>query len=329
MKTPNRKTIDNTLINSADSEDAKRVVRWFATEEGGEYLAEMMEKDAENLQENTESESIDHEIPSDEMYHYIIRRIRKQGKKRLIITIAATVVPFLLLTGLCIELNSRLDLFSKTEYEEIFVPKKEQMQFIFQDGSRIYLNSESRLRFPKKFGLKERKVELEGEGFFEIAPNKKRPFIVDTKSIRVKVLGTSFNTKAYPDENYISVSLENGVIEVEGDMLKPVNVEPGEKIIYNRKTGTYEIVRPKDIGSYSAWRQKKLVFKDTPLSEVITTLSRVFDIRFEIADLAVLNYSFTLFTENNNIYFVLTELEKIAPISFEQNEGIIYVKPKN
>jgi ferric-dicitrate binding protein FerR (iron transport regulator) len=234
-----------------------------------------------------------------------------------------------LLTGLYIELNHRLDLFSETEYEEIFVPKKKQVQFIFQDGSRVYLNSESRLRFPKKFGLKERKVELEGEGFFEITQNKKRPFIVDTKSIRVKVSGTSFNTKAYPDEDYISVSLENGAIELAGNMLKPLNVKPGEKIIYNRKTGTYEIIRPQDIGFYSAWRQKKLVFKDTPLSEVITTLTRTFDMQFKMEDPAVLNYSFTLFTDNNDINFVLKELEKIVPISFEKNERVIYVKPKS
>ncbi len=328
MKAPDKKEIEDTLLNRAEPEEAQKVVRWFATDEGEKYLSEMMDKDAGHPREDTASESIDHEIPSDEMYGNIMKRIRRQSKNRRIWTAAAVFIPFLVLAGLYIELSNRLDLFSETEYEEICVPKKEQMQFIFQDGSRVYLNSGSRLRFPRKFGLRERKVELEGEGFFEIAKNKKRPFIVDMQSISVKVLGTSFDAKAYPNEEYISVSLENGEVVLEGNRLKALHVKPGEKVIYNRKTGTYEIVRPKDIQSYSAWKQKKLVFKDTPLAEVVKTLGRTFDVHIEIADDAVLNYSFTLSTDNHDIHFIMDELEKIAPIYFETNEGVIYIKPK-
>lgn len=328
MKAPSKEELDNTLNNIADPEEAQKVAHWFSTPEGEQFLSEKMDKDWHTISDNELAENKEIDIPSNVMFENIMKQIRRHNKNRIILTAAAIFIPFLLLSGLYIELNNRLDLFSETRYEEIFVPKGEQAQFIFQDGSRVYLNSESRLRFPKKFGLKERKVELTGEGFFEIASNKKRPFIVDTKSLSVTVLGTSFNTKAYPDEDYIFVSLENGEIKLEGNILKPLNVKPGEKVVYNRKTGTYEIIRAKNIRSYSAWKQKKLVFEDTPLSEVISTLNRTFNVQFEIADKAVLNYNFTLYTDNNDINFIIKELEKIAPIHFETKNDIIYIKPE-
>lgn len=328
MKTPSKRDIDNTLNNIADPEDARKVMHWFSTPEGEKYLSDKIDKDWKTMSDDESAENTNYDIPSNDMFENIMKQIRSHSNNRIILTVAAIFIPFLLLVGIYFELNSRLDLFSETEYEEIFVPNKEQVQFIFQDGSRVFLNSGSRLRYPKKFGLKERKVELEGEGFFEIAENKKRPFIVDLKLINIKVLGTSFDIKAYSDEKYISVSLENGRIEMNGDKFKSFNLKLGEKVVYDRNTGTYEIIRPKDIESDSAWKQKLLIFKDTPLSEVITTLDRTFDIKFEVADSSVLNYSFTLQTNSRDINFVIKELEKIAPVIFENNGNFISLKSK-
>lgn len=329
MNTPDKFDIEDTLNNIAEPEKAKKVIRWFATPEGERFLSEQMNKDWNAISNNGSADHGGLDIPSNEMFESIMKQIHNRNKKRMLLAVAAIALPFLLLSGLYIEVNNRLDLFSEIRYEEISVPKGEQAQFIFQDGSRVYLNSGSKLRFPKKFGLRERKVELEGEGFFEIASNKKRPFVVDMKSISITVSGTSFNTKAYPDEDFISVSLESGDIELGGIIPDPFYVKPGEKVVYNREYGTYEIIRAKNIRSYSAWKQKKLVFEDTPLAEVTATLSRAFDVRFEIPDQAVLKYNFTLYTDKNDLHFILKELEKIAPIYFEIKEDCIYIKSDN
>ena len=326
MKAPDKEIIKKTLNNTASPEEAKEVVRWFATSEGQSYLSGLIDKDEKTILPGTEESLIDHIIPGKEMYDQIMKHIRRQKTIRLLFRAAAIIIPFILITTLYWELNSRVDLFSTSEYDEIYVPAGEQLQFMFQDGSRVYLNAESRLRYPRKFGLNERKVELEGEGFFEITENKNRPFIVDMQALKVKVLGTSFDTKAYVGENFISVSLEKGLVELESSRFKTFNIQPGEQVIYNRQTGHYQIVCPQEIENTSAWRLKKLIFNDTPLNEVLTILSRTFNTSFNITDQEVLKYNITLSTEKKELDFILNELQKITPLSFEQDEHRINVK---
>ena len=326
MKAPDKEIIKKTLNNTANPEEAKEVVRWFATSEGQSYLSGLIDKDEKTILPGTEESLIDHIIPDKEMYDRIMKHIHRQKTIRLLFRAAAIIIPFILITTFYWELNSRVDLFSTSEYDEIYVPAGEQLQFMFQDGSRVYLNAESRLRYPRKFGLKERKIQLEGEGFFEITENKNRPFIVDMQALKVKVLGTSFDTKAYTEEDFISVSLEKGLVELESTRFKTFNIQPGEQVIYNRRTGHYQIVRPREIENTSAWRQKKLIFNDTPLNEVLTILSRTFDASFNITDQEVLKYNITLSTEKKELNFILNELQKITPLIFEQDEDRINVK---
>ncbi|MDR2918606.1 MAG: FecR domain-containing protein [Tannerella sp.] len=328
MEAPNKKIIDKTLNNTAKPEEAREVVRWFSTSEGKSYLCDLMDNDENTILQGTEDKQIDHDIPSNEMYEEIKRRIQWQSRKRFFFRVAAVLIPFILIASIYFELNSRVDLFSPSEYDEIYVPAGEQLQFMFQDGSRVYLNSESRLRYPRKFGFAERKVELEGQGFFDIAENKNRPFIIDMHAITVKVTGTSFDTKAYESEEFIMVSLEEGSVALESSRFKTFDIHQGEQVIYNRKTGSYQIIRPQDISNASAWKDKKLIFKDMPINEVLIILGRTFATSFEISDHAALKYNITLTTEKKELDFILHELEKIAPISFEANNDYIYVRMK-
>lgn len=328
MEPLNKKNIDKTLNNTAKPEEAREVVRWFSTSEGESYLSDLIDNDRETILPGTEDKHIDHDIPSNEMYDEIKKRIRWQSKKRFFFNAAAILIPLILIAGVYFELNSRVDLFSTSEYDEIYVPAGEQLQFMFQDGSRVYLNSESHLRYPRKFGLTERKVELDGQGSFDIAENKNRPFIVDMHAIKVKVKGTFFDIKAYESEESIMVSLEEGSVALESSRFKTFDIRPGEQVIYNRKTGRYQIIRPKEISNTSAWKEKKLVFEDMPINEVLIILGRTFATSFDITDQAVLKYNITLTTEKKELNFVLHELEKIAPVCFETNDDYISVQIK-
>lgn len=120
------------------------------------------------------------------------------------------MIPFLFLSISLWFLADRTGVFSATEYAELKVPCGEQVQVVLQDGTVIQLNSDTRLRYPRKFGLFSRSVELWEEGFFVVAKDKKRPFIVDLKGVEVKVTGTKFNVKAYPSEPNVWVTLEEG-----------------------------------------------------------------------------------------------------------------------
>lgn len=323
MKTPDQPIIEKTLNNEATPEEAREVVRWLATPAGQDWLSDQMDKDCQVLKPGKEGEYLDHSIPSEKMYREIIRKVHRYKVRQVILYAAAVVLPFLLIAGLYLELNSRVDLYARAEYEEVSVPHGEQIRIMFQDGSRVFLNAGSRLRYPKKFGMTERKVELEGEGWFEVAPMKKRPFIVDLKVMDITVLGTTFDTKAYTDDDDIEISLESGQVELNSPSFKTFSIQPGEKVVYNRATGRCQIVHPQEIKSASSWKENILNFADAPLSEVLATLSRTFNVTFDIEDKTALRYHYTLRTGTENLDWVIKELEKIAPVRF-QKEGDSY-----
>lgn len=324
MNIPDKNKINNTLNNTATPEDAKEVIQWFSTPEGNSYLSNLIDYDFNSIAPGKESAYIEHTIPSSEMYQYVMNRIRWQRKLRILFRVAAILIPFLLLTGQFWYIDKKIDLFDSTEYEEIIVPKGERMQVVFQDGSKATLNAGSRIKYPRKFSFSERKIQLEGEGFFEVSPNKNRPFIVDLESIKVEVLGTTFNIKAYSEDPEILVTLETGKIFISNDTQAIAYLKPGDKATYNKLTKKYSIIKPKDITKASAWKNDQIIFENTPLSEVITTLSRGYNINFNITDSTTLKYNYTLTSKKRQIQHILKELEKIAPVQFIEQQNNTY-----
>ncbi|WP_075559912.1 FecR family protein [Parabacteroides timonensis] len=324
MDTPDKRKIDNTLNNTATQEEAKEVIRWFSTPEGGTFLSKLMDNDLKNIPLRQESDYIEHPIPSSEMYEFIINRIRRQQRGRILFKVAAILIPILLLTGQFWYIDKKVDLFDNAGYEEIVVPKGERMQLVFQDGSKASLNSESRIKYPRKFSFTERKVELEGEAFFEISSNKERPFIVDLNSINVQVLGTTFNVKAYSSDSDILITLETGKISISNKIQSIAFLKPGEKATYNKITQKCLITKSKDITQASAWKKNLIIFDNTPLSEVIATLSRWYNINFIINDPSTLKYSYTLTSHKKQVQEILSELEKIAPVRFTEQKNSSY-----
>lgn len=328
MKIPDLSIIEKTLNNEATSEESCEVVHWFKTPEGQAWLAERIDQDEKTIHMGEEEEWIDHPIPSAVMYQNIMRQLHRQKIRRFIAYAAAVLIPIALIIGLFIRINSQVDLLADDGYDEVYVPNGERMQVLFQDGSKVHLNSGSRIRYPKKFGLSERKVYLEGEAWFEVAKNKNRPFIVDLSYMDIKVLGTTFDVKAYPEEEAIFVALETGSIELKSRSFKSYQLRPGEKAVYNKASGRCEVLRSHDVKMYSAWRRNVLVFKSAPLSDVMKTLARTYDISFDVKDSAALRYTYTITTDSVNLTTVLKELEKITPVLFEEKGGKIEVRMK-
>lgn len=124
-------------------------------------------------------------------------------------------------------LANRTGIFSEPEYADINVPYGEQIRVILQDGSIVHLNSDSRLRYPKQFGLFNRTVELWGEGYFNVAKDENRPFKVDLQGVEVRVTGTKFNVKAYSAEPNIWITLDEGGILFRDHNAKEYRLVPG------------------------------------------------------------------------------------------------------
>lgn len=152
-----------------------------------------------------------------------------------------------------------------------------EYQLTLADSTQIFLNAESTLKYPVMFQGKERLVEMEGEAYFRVAKNKKQPFIVKTGNLKLEVLGTSFNVRAYKDEEQIQITLENGLLEVNGQ-----RIHPGEQFCYNKQNQT-TLLKKVDTKQYVAWQEGHFLFRNERLEDILRTLARWyrFDYRFD------------------------------------------------
>lgn len=320
--------IEKVLNGIGTEKEARAVAEWLATEEGEKYLSEQMDNKFGEIKEGYEDILVDHPIPTEKIFNKIETNIARKRLKKILFRCAAVFIPVALILGLFYQLDSRVELFGETDYEEVYVPKGERIQMMFQDGTRAYLNSDTRMKFPKKFSLSDRKVFISGEAYFIVTKNPKRPFIVSMNDMSVKVLGTSFNIHAYPEEDDITVFLDEGKIALTAPTKEEFVLNPQEKFIYDRESRKCTITKAKETKHISVWKNNILSFQDTPFSEVIKILNRWYDIEFIVDNPEVLKNYLTITCENTNLENVLNGLENIAPVKFVHENDQIRVLAK-
>ena len=325
MKVTEKGNIKNVLDNTSSKDDASDVFNWFVSSiEGRSHLSDLIDKDSYLLEEKIDEDLLITTEQSQRILSKIEKDIKLQVSKRLFIKVAAVLIPFILFVSLGFYLNNQVDLFGKATYSEIYVPKGENIRILFHDGSEAYLNSDTKLRYPNKFGVKNRKVFLRGEAYFNVTANKQRPFIVSAENSDIVVLGTSFNVNAYENEKTIEVVLDEGEVVFKA-LRNEYEIVPGQKIEYDKALGTIKISNLKRSDEASLWKNNVIHFSNTTLSEVLMTLSRRYDIEFIISNPSVLKYTFTLTTKQTTVENILFELGKIAPVKFHLNNNQVSV----
>jgi ferric-dicitrate binding protein FerR (iron transport regulator) len=209
--------------------------------------------------------------------------------------------------------------------QEITSPIGIRSQILLPDGSKVWLNAESTVKFKIPFDQEKREISLTGEAFFDVQKNPKVPFFVKSGNVEVSVLGTRFNFKAYEHENTIDVVLEEGKVNLITDndkAVKELMMKPGERAVYDRTSATTKITNVK-IDKYTAWHSGRLVFDDTPLPEVAAQLDRWYGIEVVLEGSEIKNYKITTTFENESLNQVLDLLELSSPIEIEYENAKI------
>ncbi len=316
MQSSDKNIINRVIAESASREEAVEMVDWFSsTVEGQQCLSDMLDRDAYLMENDPDLGKSFTPLQSDLLYKRIDRNIYQNRFRKNLFKVAAVLLPILLLSGLSFYLNRQTDLFSGTTYSEVYVPKGEDARIFFQDGTEVFLNADTKIRYPNRFGLRKREIYLEGEAYFNVASNRSRPFVVHAQHTQTEVVGTSFNVRAYGNSNTIEVVLDEGrtAFHVHQNSYPML---PGQKIEYDKSTGRITLRNLINPSNASLWKKNVLHFYDTPLAEVIKELERRFDVQFHVQDAAALNYSYTLTTKQPGIENVLKELQKISPVKF-------------
>ena len=214
---------------------------------------------------------------------------------------------------------------STLSYHSLEIPKGGEYRLQLADGSRIWLNSESSLRYPVKFGLHRREIFLSGEIYLEVVPDTQRPFIVHTANRTIKVLGTRFNVRNYPTDSLWSTTLVEGKIQI-GHNDTTYILKPGEQYTASRQEGRPQIssVNP---ALYTSWISGKIIFHNERLEEIIRQLQRWYDFEVFFQQQEVKNYRFRgVLSRDMDIRQALDIIEETTDLKFDIKGKTILVR---
>ncbi len=232
---------------------------------------------------------------------------------------AASIIAIVLLVGIGFGV-------SHLNNQTVIVSTKpgQNLNLLLPDSSRVMLNSSSSLVYhPLAFAFN-RKVELEGEAYFEVTKQSLRPFLVRSNDLKVKVLGTQFNVNAYPETGKYEVVLEEGSVHVSMTSFKDckTTLSPGQKTEIDRSTGEGKLSKV-NTRLFTAWTEGVLYFYDSRFSDVVTRLERRYGVNIELSDPLIKDFVFSTTIRNEPFEEVLDLVQEVLPVTALEDEGII------
>jgi transmembrane sensor len=207
----------------------------------------------------------------------------------------------------------------------ISTPRGGQYEIVLPDGTKVWLNSASSLKYPTVFAGSERNVELSGEAYFEVAKNAAKPFFVKTLTQTVEVLGTHFNINSYADEKSVKTTLLEGSVKITGTYNKAtVKLSPGQQAV--NAAGSINTIANADIDEAMAWKNGKFLFKNTDLHAIMRQLSRWYNVDVDYQGTIAERHYDGRISRNVPVSQIFTIL-KTSGLNFTIDGGKIIVKP--
>lgn len=259
------------IAGDATEAEQKQVMEWIdeSPEHLHEYMAQRKLHDVMLWRTKSEAEEE-------------VKAVR--GGKRLVVEILKLVAVFVLAFGCSYYWWDKKTTFDN--YQSVFVPAGQRAELKLADGTKIWLNSQTRLIYPSSFGKDVRSVKLDGEAYFEVAHDADVPFEVHTKEVNVTVLGTKFNFRNYAEDMSATVDLEEGRVKVLNAQKADdagIYLRPDERVVFDKETGTMSKVQSK-FENANAWINNELLFDELQLNVIAKRLARSFDVQVEVAD---------------------------------------------
>jgi ferric-dicitrate binding protein FerR (iron transport regulator) len=213
---------------------------------------------------------------------------------------------------------------SEVLYNTISTPRGGQYELMLSDGSKVWLNAASSLRFSASFVGKERKVELLGEAYFEVAKNAAMPFKVKVHGMEVEVLGTHFNINSYDNESMIRTTLLEGSVKINKNNSSSL-LKPGQQAQMN-KAGEIKIINNVDVEEAIAWKEGKFQFDKADIHDIMRQLARWYDVDVEYKGTVSSHFGGTI-SRDVNLSQVLNMLHLTGEVNFQIQDKKVLVMP--
>ena len=207
------------------------------------------------------------------------------------------------------------------------VPQGGEFSVILSDGTKVWLNAQSRLEYPEVFTGDCRKVRLEGEAYFEVAKNKDKPFIVRLQKADIRVLGTNFNVKAFSEEKRTITTLLEGSVEIAVSGQK-VKIKPNQQVCYISGENDLKVTEV-DAVDFVAWKEGKFVFRNEPLEYMMETIARWYNIRvfYQNPEVKAIPFSGKM-DRYGSVEEVLKMIEQTGKVGFQLSGKGLIVRAK-
>ena len=206
-------------------------------------------------------------------------------------------------------------------YNELFAAFGTRSALKLSDGTSVWLNSGSSIKYPDRFIGNKRTVFLKGEAYFEVESNPRKPFIVETSSLSVKATGTKFNVSGYTSADKVEVTLVSGKVEIsltdDKNNITSSKLKMNQHFSFNKINGTTSIIN-EDTYKYISWKDGKLIFRDEPLSQVVKKIGQIFNVDIELKGEKIQNYSYRATFQDESLVEILKLLKMSSPIDYSE-----------
>ena len=307
------------------SEDANRIMDMFRSQQYTKEINEEMDLVWQSVPEE-ETTSLLYEQYTAEA-RALLTRIRKEERKIPFGSLLkyAAIFALIVSVGFGVYQFTRITDMQNIAYTEIRVKNGEHKRIVLPDGTKVILNAGSFMKYPERFTQDFRRIEMDGEAFFEVVHDEDKPFVVSTKDASVKVLGTSFNVKAYDVDEQILVSVRSGKVQV--DMTDAMmRLLPDEQLVFSRKNGEIQ-KRNESARHATVWIDGGLYFNKTPIRSVVKELERMYNCKIELS--GDKPYDDYIYGEHDNksLESVLKSIQYSTDIKYrKEGDKIIFYK---
>lgn len=331
----NKEILLKYLRNKCSNKEFEELAHWVKTniqdKEGKKWGFEQWQLPDTEIKENEKEKytSLLHKI------HHDINLSTHQTIKNKLITTSritkwlsrAAAVLFIPLVGLLIYLFSLTNFSTpgladlQVDSVEVIAPIGSRTVVQLSDGTEVNLNYGSKIKYPRQFTGDVREINLSGEGYFDIAHNPDKPFIVKAGKLNIKALGTEFNVHAYADYPVISTTLVEGKVVIEeisagNKTISLGSMIPGQHLEYHKENG--KIYSSKgSVEKYIAWKNGKMIFDNTPISDVAKELSRKFNVEIILED-DIKDYTYTVTFVDDPLELILDLMTETTPVRYKR-----------
>ena len=318
--------IEKYLNDQCSAEELKKVTEIFQSEEYREKIQSLLFDYWNN------TPSFRHEIADDELgqmldsIHHRIN-LKNTGGETVVRKIyhysyrAAAVLFIPLLIFSLWMISSTLD-FGSARYLTLETPMGSRLKTTLPDGTEVWQNAGTTLKYPANFSDRDREVFLVGEAYFHVKSDEKHPFHVISPEGTVTVTGTRFNVSSYTTDDDFSVVLEEGKVSfTPKGTSEEIDMKPMQQISLNKQSG---VLRKKDINTdeFTSWKDGKLIFQNDPLEKIVTRLNRWYDADIKIVDPdhKLKDYTFTMTVQQETVEQVLEYITQASGLKLKQEE---------